>query len=94
MKASKALQQGAALVSDGREKQHGPKVRNFNNIAILWNAYILIRRDPASALTPSDVAAMMALLKLARSQSGNHNDDDYVDGAAYLGIMGEFNGKG
>ncbi|ULQ45937.1 DUF6378 domain-containing protein [Flagellatimonas centrodinii] len=31
----------------------------------------------------------MAVLKLARAQAGALNPDDYVDGAAYIGLAGE-----
>lgn len=31
----------------------------------------------------------MVILKLARSQSGRHQIDDYVDGAAYISLAGE-----
>ena len=40
-------------------------------------------------VTAYDVAMMMALLKIARTKTGNPNKDDLVDGAAYLAIAGE-----
>ena len=35
------------------------------------------------------VAIMMALLKIARTQAGEDNDDNYIDGCGYIGIAGE-----
>ena len=43
----------------------------------------------AAAITSDDVATMMALLKVSRSQRGKKNVDDYVDAAAYMAIAGE-----
>jgi hypothetical protein len=43
----------------------------------------------AAAITSDDVATMMALLKISRSQRGKKNVDDYVDAAAYMAIAGE-----
>jgi hypothetical protein len=37
-------------------------------------------------MTPHDVAIMMALLKLARTQTGTYNRDDYVDAAGYVAL--------
>ena len=36
-----------------------------------------------------DVATMMVLLKIARTQAGSHNVDDYVDACGYAAIAGE-----
>jgi hypothetical protein len=77
------------LVNGDRAEQHGDKVQNHQNIATLWNAYLKIRRDPTAPLSAHDAAIFQALLKIARTQSGSHNLDDYVDAAGYLAIAGE-----
>jgi predicted acylesterase/phospholipase RssA len=89
MKATEIAAAAAALMGGDRERTHGSKMRNHANIAALWNAYLSIRRDPASPLSAGDVAHMMALLKMARSQLGAVNIDDFTDGAAYFCIAGE-----
>lgn len=89
MRASHLLTEAARLVSEDREAQHGPKLRNHQNIAELWNAYLRIRRDPAAPLSAVDVAHMMVALKLARTQLGGMNIDDYRDMAGYAGCAGE-----
>lgn len=40
-------------------------------------------------LTEEDGWAFMIFLKLARSTNGKFHADDYVDGAAYFGLLGE-----
>lgn len=89
LNAPSICRRAADLMSGDRAKTHGPKYRNHANIAEMWNAYLSIRRDRLAPLTPANVAIMVALLKVARSELGAFNLDDYVDGAAYFGIAGE-----
>lgn len=89
MKASDICAKAGSLVSGDREASHGPKLKNHENIAALWNAYLAIRRDPVAPLSALDAAQMMALLKIARTQLGATNPDDYVDLAGYAGVAGE-----
>jgi hypothetical protein len=89
MNAADLLTAAADLVSGDRAQQHGDMRLNHQNIATMWNAYLSIRREPAAPLTAVDVAHMESLLKLARTQSGEDNDDDLVDGAAYLGVASQ-----
>ena len=77
------------LVGGERSRQHGDKSANFRNVAALWNAWLEIRRDPAAPLDGHDVAQMMALMKKARTQTGAHNPDDYVDDVGYSAIAGQ-----
>lgn len=93
MKAGDILALAAELVTGDRQKSHGDKLRNHQNIATLWNAYFQIRRDTNAPLTPGDVATMMALLKIARGELGEPNPDNPVDGAAYLAIRGELDAQ-
>ncbi len=89
MKASEICEHAAELVAGDRAKTHGDKSRNHGNIAALFNAYLSIRNQPGSPLTGVDVAIMMTLLKVARTQLGATNADDFVDGCAYMAIAGE-----
>lgn len=79
----------ADLVGGDRDRQHGQKADNFNRIAAVWNAYLGIRRHKDAPLDAVDVGHLMALMKVARTQSGALNVDDYVDGAGYLACAGE-----
>ena len=83
MNAADILSQASSLVSGDRNKQHGDKLENHQNIAALWSAYKEID------ISPRDVAIMMALLKIARTKTGEVNADDFVDGCGYISIAGE-----
>lgn len=89
MKASDIAAKAADLVGGDRARTHGDKMDNHRRIATLWNAWLLIRRNPGSELTAFDVAQMMSLLKKARTQSGSYNPDDFVDDAGYASVAGE-----
>ena len=86
------LNLAAHLTSGDRQKQYGDLRLNHENIARLWSAF-LFNLDQSGAdvfnLHPANVAQMMVLLKLARELSGDFNEDDYVDSAAYAAIAGE-----
>ena len=88
-KAHEIAARAAELVGGDRDRQHGQKLDNFRRIADMWNAYLGIRRDTAKPLDPEEVGHMMALMKIARTQSGALNIDDYVDGAGYMACSGE-----
>lgn len=89
MKAAEVASRAADLVGGDRAKQHGDKVENHLNIAALWNAYLGWRLGEGCALTAADAAVMMALMKIARTKTGSHNIDDYVDLAGYAAVAGE-----
>src|SRR5690349_20917921 len=89
MKASEIASKASTLVGGDREAQHGTKARNFANIANLWNAYLKSRREPANDLDAADIGHMMVLLKIARTQLGSINPDDYVDACGYAACAGE-----
>ena len=79
----KIIDEARRLVSTRREDTYGNKKANHTNIAKLWSAYL------DKKITPKDVALMMALLKIARTKLGVHNEDDYVDLVGYGAIAGE-----
>ena len=93
MKASDICAKAAELVGGERGRQHGTKERNFESIAALWNGYMMIRpkddQGLAHPFSAADVGHMMVLLKIARTQHGAHNLDDYIDMAGYAGCAGE-----
>ena len=93
MNTTKILEQTKKLVSTDREDKHGDKVQNHENIARLWSGVIQNKTKLNIQLLPEDVANMMALLKIARTQAGHHNIDDYVDACGYSAIAGEIANK-
>lgn len=75
------------IVTGDRARTHGDVVDNHQNIARLWSAYL--QRD----VTADQVAIMMVLLKVARTQLGALNRDDYVDMIGYGAVAGEIIGR-
>jgi hypothetical protein len=74
----------AEQIIEGRSETHGPPENSFGDIARYWNAYLETEGKLFESVDSKDVAEMMALLKLARSQGGEYNDDDYRDRLGYV----------
>ena len=89
MNTTEILEKAKKLVSGDRHQKHGDKVINHENIARLWSSYLQNKTQLNNNLMPEDVANLMILLKVARSQAGEHNIDDYVDTCGYASIAGE-----
>ena len=81
--AASTLTKAAELIDGDRDKQHGDRHECHAAIAALWSAFLTVNIEPA------DVALMLALQKIARTQHGEHNPDNYVDGCGYIAIAGE-----
>ena len=89
MNTTEILQKTEKLVNGDRDKTHGNKIINHENIARLWSAYLQNKTKLQIIISPEDVAQLMSLLKIARTQAGEHNIDDYVDTCGYASIAGE-----
>ena len=89
MNTTDILEKTKKLVSKEREDKHGNKIINHENIARLWSSYLQNKFKLNLVLLPEDVACLMTLLKLARTQAGKFNLDDYIDAAGYAAIAGE-----
>jgi len=87
MNAVELATKAAELVGGDRAEVHGDKHRNFHNIAALWNAYMHAKNG--APIYAEDVGYMMALLKIARTQSGTINHDDAIDAIGYIACAGE-----
>lgn len=88
MNKSEILKTAENIVNGDREKQYGKAENNFNTIANLWADYLSVKVEPTD-IEPKDVAAMLALLKIARIASGHAKDDNWVDLAGYAACGGE-----
>ena len=90
MKAQQHLDEAAGLIGGDRARQHGDVRLLHDHVAGLWTAYLQPRRGRLDqSLDARDVLAMMALLKLARSQHGAFNRDDWVDALGYVALAGQ-----
>ncbi len=83
-------------VCGDREQDYGSPENNFRTIASMWNSYLcgaglMENHDPTvwKGIKPKDVAAMLALLKIARIASGHAKADNWIDLAGYAACGGE-----
>jgi hypothetical protein len=83
MKRGEVLDKAKVTVSGDREQDYGSPEKNFERIAGMWSAYLGLKVEQ------KDVAAMMALLKIARIASGHAKDDNWIDLAGYAACGGE-----
>lgn len=87
--AESILATAGRIVGGDRAEQYGDMVAAHARVGELWTAYLDKRLGITDYLTPQDVALMMVLLKVARTQGGAHSIDNYVDIAGYAGCAGE-----
>lgn len=84
------LDEAEKCVCHDRNDQYGSPENNFRTIAKLWNTYLGME----SGITATDVAMMMALLKIARISTGQKTKDSFVDLAGYAACGAECVDKG
>lgn len=86
------LDEAKKCVCTDREGQYGTPEDNFGTIAEFWDSYlksVLNLHEYDSLLDSTDVAAMMALLKIARISTGKPKVDNWVDLIGYAACGGE-----
>lgn len=91
MKRAEILKEAEKCVCGNREQDYGSLENNFRTIAAFWATYLNSKHDSDVCITidPEDVAAMLALLKIARIASGRMKDDNWIDLAGYAACGGE-----
>ena len=82
---AKVLDTAKGYVTKDRASEHGDMEDNFQRIAAYWNAHLGL----VDFIKTEDVAAMMALLKIARIHSNPTHMDNWVDACGYLACGGE-----
>lgn len=83
------LDKAKTCVCGKREQDYGSPESNFQLIADFWNAYLYSNEDRGELITPTDVAMMMALLKISRIRNCGGTGDSFVDLAGYAACGGE-----
>lgn len=83
MTRDETLAAARRIVSEDRQATHGGPEQSFATIADLWTAYL------DHAIGPADVAAMMALLKIARLKANPKHADSWIDLAGYAACGAE-----
>lgn len=89
MKRDEILDAAKKFVSGDREQDYGSPENNFRTIGCLWTIYLSAEGKLTKHISPKDVAAMLALLKIARIASGHAKADNWVDLAGYAACGGE-----
>lgn len=92
------LDAAAGCVCGQREQDYGSPERNFETIGHMWSVYLREAcgvNMAVNAIRPHDVAAMMALLKVARiaGAHGKPTDDCWIDLAGYAACGGEITSR-
>lgn len=83
------LDKAKECVCGQREQDYGTPESNFQLIADLWNGYLGFMDHPQDQIRATDVAMMMALMKIARIRNGGGSGDSFVDLAGYAACGGE-----
>lgn len=86
-KRTEILDAAKRCICGDREQDYGSPEDSFGTIAGLWNAYL--GASLVAEIDAKDVAAMLALLKIARIASGHAKEDNWVDLAGYAACGGE-----
>ena len=85
----RVLSEAERCVCGQREQDYGTPENSFQKIGTFWTAYL----NYAVKIDAEDVAAMMALLKIARISENPQHMDNWVDGCGYFSCGGEIAGK-
>lgn len=84
MKRKEILEAAIRTITQGRQNDYGEPEDNFATIAKFWTIYT------GAYITPKDVAAMMILLKVARTFADSTiKDDTWIDIAGYAACGAE-----
>ena len=95
MTKEEILAKANELISNDRNESHGDAFKNHAEIAEFWNLFLDDKLRPMADITAKDVAIMMILLKISRSNQGKKfNLDNFVDMAGYSAIAGEIGDSG
>ena len=77
------LDTAKSIINGERQGTYGKAEDSFKVIADLWSGYLPVK------VTPTDVANMMILMKVARNASGVYKEDNWVDICGYAALGGE-----
>ena len=89
---AEVLHRAEQCVCGEREQDYGTPENNFDTIAEFWITYLnraCVDEDGCVYIDATDVAMMMALLKIARIAGGSGTRDSFIDLAGYAACGGE-----
>lgn len=76
------LQEAIQITGGERQRDYGHAKLIHERIALMWNSYLSVRKNPSSPISGSDVSNMMILLKQVRNAQ-TPKRDNWVDIAGY-----------
>lgn len=94
--ARRVLEQAADAVCGDRNNSYGPPIEDFTTQAVMMSAYLSRTNGRDVKIRPSDIAALMMIVKLAR-QAHCPKEDNWMDAAGYAACGAEIDevmGKG
>lgn len=85
MNRTECLETAKTIVNGARQENYGSPESNFRNIAELWTTYFNTAKNTEDwyDITPTDVANMMILMKMARLMNKADHEDSWVDICGY-----------
>lgn len=83
MKREEVLSKAEDIVTGARQNTYGNPEDCFKVIGDMWGGYLGID------VSPTDVAMLMVLLKVARTKGRKDYADNYIDIAGYAACAGE-----
>lgn len=89
MNRTEVMDAAKSCVCGDRDHDYGGPEKSFECISAMWGAYLRYSTGVKIAIDPHDVAAMMAMLKLARIAKNPEKADSWVDLAGYAACGGE-----
>jgi len=93
MNAGDLLEEAAKIIGGQRATDYGPKLRNHQRIAGLWNMWLSNTKAGATVdewvIDAYDVAMMMMMVKIARLMNSPGHGDSHLDIAGYSAIAKE-----
>lgn len=89
MKRDEYLDKVKQVICFDRQDTHGKPENTFELIAKYWSIYLAGEFNCESEVCAADVAAMMALFKIARMQVNPMHSDNVIDAIGYMAIAGE-----
>lgn len=89
---ARVLDEAKRITATDRNSAYGEPEDNFQRIADFWNVWLQDKLKADVKLSPSDTAALMILVKMAREMNAP-TEDNKVDGAGYFACWAEVDSK-
>jgi hypothetical protein len=89
MNRLEVLDAAGSAIAGPRQDDYGPPSENFQRIADMWTVILGPQLNGGASINATDVALMMAAVKLARLVATPSHTDSWVDLAGYAALGSE-----